>query len=235
MTTLLRKEWGFTGAIETDAAVGIHMTEKKAMANAVCAGQDLWLMGGKATAFDDYKDNPTVALAVREAARRILYAELHANVMNGVKATTMFVSITPWWQKALVMIKVIATSLTILCLCYFALSFFVQSKAFGKKAAENAAESDENTDVVKSVNGEEKPAYKPVSGAKAFVANNSETIVSLTALILAVVVTVVSIVGSTNAMKPEDLTVKPGVSIDTDTSGGGTSADEPFAPNAAAV
>lgn len=235
LTTLLRKEWGFTGAIETDAAVGIHMTEKKAMANAVCAGQDLWLMGGKATAFDDYKDNPTVALAVREAARRILYAELHANVMNGVKATTMFVSITPWWQKALVMIKIIATSVTILCLCYFALSFFVQSKAFGKKAAENAAESDENTDVVKSVNGEEKPAYKPVSGAKAFVANNSETIVSLTALILAVVVTVVSIVGSTNAMKPEDLTVKPGVSIDTDTSGGGTSADEPSEHECASV
>ena len=227
LTTLLRKEWGFTGAIETDAAVGIHMLDKKAMANAVCAGQDLWLMGGKATAFDDYKDNPTVALAVREAARRILYAELHANVMNGVKATTMFVSITPWWQKALVMIKIIATSVTILCLCYFALSFFVQSKAFGKKTAENAAESDENTDVVKSVNGEEKPAYKPVSGAKGFITNNSKAIVSVTALVLAIAVTVVSIVGSIGAMKPEDLTVKPGASIDTDNSGGGTSAEQP--------
>lgn len=227
LTTLLRKEWGFTGAIETDAAVGIHMTEKNAMANAVCAGQDLWLMGGKANAFDDYKDNPTVALAVREAARRILYAELHANVMNGVKATTMFVSITPWWKKALVMIKIIATSVTILCLCYFALSFFVQSKAFGKKAAEAAAESDENTNVAKSVNGEQKSAYKPVSGAKAFVANNSKAIVSVTALVLAIAVTVVSIVGSIGAMKPEDLTVKPGASIDTDNSGGGTSAEQP--------
>ncbi len=229
LTTLLRKEWGFTGAIETDAAVGIHMLDKKAMANAVCAGQDLWLWGGSATAFDDYKDNPTVALAVREAARRILYAELHGNVMNGIKATTMFVRITPWWQKALVVIKIIATAVTVLCLAYFALSFFVQSRAFKEGAAKEGCLDDLKTGGTKTVTNDKNSAYKPVNGASAFIKNNSKSIVSITALVLAITVAVVSVVGSVVALKPEDINVKPGASVDSGTSSaGGSSADEPL-------
>ncbi len=54
------------------------------------------------------------------------------------------------------------------------------------------------------------PPISPLAAQKPLLQNNSKTIVSVTALILAFVVTVVSIVGSTNAMKPEDLTVKAG-------------------------
>lgn len=100
LTGILRDEWGFIGVCETDAKAGVHQWNDNAGVNAVIAGQDLWLGSGSKTAFDDYRDNATVAKAIREACHRILYTRLHSNAMNGTNASTRIIYNTPWWVNA---------------------------------------------------------------------------------------------------------------------------------------
>ena len=115
LTDVLRKEWGFTGITITDAAVSDHEFNPRAMASAVVAGQDLWMYGGNNKAWDGYKNNATVALAVREACHRILYNQLHSNGMNNITADTQFRDITPWWKNALVALQAVSVCLLVAC------------------------------------------------------------------------------------------------------------------------
>ena len=115
LNDLLRVEWGFEGAVQSDAAVGRHMgvandeaTNAAIMAEALLAGQDFWLWGGSKTILDGYKDNATVACALREAARRMLYTQLHSTAMNGVATDTVIIQITPWWESVLNVLKIVA-------------------------------------------------------------------------------------------------------------------------------
>ena len=116
LNDLLRGEWGFEGAVQTDAAVGRHMgmanrdeaTNAQVMAEALIAGQDFWLAGGSYNKFDGYKDNATVACALREAARRMLYTQLHSTAMNGIGSDSRTVYVTPWWEATLNALKVVS-------------------------------------------------------------------------------------------------------------------------------
>lgn len=133
LTGVLREEWGFTGITITDAAVSTHEITPKAMAAAVVAGQDFWMHGGNNKAWDDYKDNATVCLAIREACHRILYNQLNSNAMNGVTANTRFIDITPSWQIALTAAQAVSVALTVICLLMTIVGFIVSSGMFGKK------------------------------------------------------------------------------------------------------
>ena len=123
MTEVTRNEWGFVGLIETDAGVGTHMLDAKAMAEAVVAGQDLWMSGGSDAAFNGYKNNATVCLAIRESCHRILYTQLHSSAMNGVDINARFEKVVPWWQAALIAGISVAAVVTALCLAMAVLSY----------------------------------------------------------------------------------------------------------------
>lgn len=142
LNDLLRGEWGFEGAVQSDAAVGRHMgvandahTNAAIFAEALIAGQDFWLMGGSTTWLDEYKDNATVAQALREAARRMLYTQLHSHAMNGITSDDVYVRITPWWQNALLGLRIATVIVTFLCAAMTVLSFVFSSKAFKNYAA----------------------------------------------------------------------------------------------------
>lgn len=137
LTEVTRNEWGFIGLIETDAGVGTHMLDAKAMAEAVVAGQDLWMSGGSDGAFNNYKNNATVCKAIRESCHRILYTQLHSSAMNGVSRTAKIVKITPWWQAALTAAIAAAGVVTALCLAMAVLSFVLPAK-FGRKECAEA-------------------------------------------------------------------------------------------------
>ncbi len=69
--------------------------------------------GDRCTMFDDYApdangkgDYARMAWKVREAAKRVCYAAVHSNAMNGISPTTKVVPLTPGWQKALIAIDV---------------------------------------------------------------------------------------------------------------------------------
>ena len=58
--------------------------------------------------FDAYRPNDegtgdyaTMAWAMRQAAKRVCYATVNSNAMNGIAAGTEIVPVAPWWQRAL--------------------------------------------------------------------------------------------------------------------------------------
>ena len=112
LTDVLRNEWGFVGVVQTDAYVGTHMHQ--ALAESIVAGNDFTMGGSNPTALDSYKNNATLATALRETVHRILYTKLHSNVMNGLTLSTKIVYLTPWWETTLDILSI--TSLTLACI-----------------------------------------------------------------------------------------------------------------------
>lgn len=134
LTDVLRGEWGFEGCVMTDAAVAGYMGANgnvRALANAVVAGQTIWLNDLRSQGFGKYANNPTVAQAIRQACKANLYAQLRSSAMNGMKSGVLIIEITPWWQTAIKAAQVGVGAITGACLAMTVLSFIVVY--FGKK------------------------------------------------------------------------------------------------------
>lgn len=98
MTDVLRTEWGFIGFVQSDGNGYALMSN---YVDGLRVGQDIFMCGGGRHALDDYKDSPTIALAMREATHRVLYALVRTNAMNGMTSSTRIVTLTPWWRYAI--------------------------------------------------------------------------------------------------------------------------------------
>ena len=123
MTGILRDEWNFIGIVETDAGVGTHMLTAEAYAAGIVAGQDVWMAGANVHAFDNYKENPEVLWAIREAAHRNLYTQLHSNAMNGRTKGSRTIYNTPWWETAIRTGQIVSGVLAGVCLAMTVTSF----------------------------------------------------------------------------------------------------------------
>ena len=137
LTNVLRKEWGFKGAVVTDCAVGHHMgryNSPNTLANAIIAGNSLWLSDVRSqwNALVPYLDNAVVAQAVRQAAKDNLYSRLHSSVMNGMKSGMKVVELTPWWIGVLDQVELIVGVITAGCAVMMVASFIVAPIANGK-------------------------------------------------------------------------------------------------------
>lgn len=138
LTNVLRGEWGFEGFVETDSATGLYMRLGDARAESVIAGNDLWLRGNtdNSELWGDYKDNATVAQALRQAAHRILYAVVNSMAMNGIYSDTQFVYVTPWYYTVLDNAQIIVGVITGICVvatvASFLLSVLAKRKSINK-------------------------------------------------------------------------------------------------------
>ena len=133
LTDVLRGEWNFIGMVETDAGVGTHMLVPEAYAGGVVAGNDLWMGGANLNAFGDYKNNPVVLQAIREACHRNLYTQLHSNAINGMTKGSRMIYHTPWWQTALTAGQVVSGVVAVLCLGMAVTSFVLPIINRGKR------------------------------------------------------------------------------------------------------
>lgn len=128
LTNVLRNEWGFKGSTMTDASVAGFMGEKGntlALANAVCAGQTVWLGDLRSQGFGGYENNATVAKAIRQACKDNLWAQLHSSAVNGMKSGTRIEKITPWWIAAIHTAQVTVGIITGVCAAMAIASFVI--------------------------------------------------------------------------------------------------------------
>lgn len=114
MTEVLRNEWGMDGFAISDfsAQGGIYD-----VCYGVLAGTDIW--DSSSTTWSDvlksgdYRNDPVLVTAMRQATKRILYTVANSNAMNGYSGSTQIVQVTPWWQTALIGIDVLFATLTL--------------------------------------------------------------------------------------------------------------------------
>jgi beta-glucosidase len=122
MTEVLRNEWGMDGFALTDfsgnsmfSSMGLYLKSFD-VAHGLLAGTDSW-DSSAAQWTDDlnklYRNDPTIATAMRNATHRILYTVANSHAMNGFDENTIIKGVTPWWKTALVVLQVIIGLLTI--------------------------------------------------------------------------------------------------------------------------
>lgn len=135
LTNVLRNEWGFAGLVETDSATGTYMREGGTRAEAVIAGNDLWLRGSNniKELWGDYRNNPTVCQALRKSAKNILYVVAHSMAMNGIDSSTKIVKITPWYFNAILGAEIAVGIVTGACITLLVLSYIFAMKKKGNK------------------------------------------------------------------------------------------------------
>ena len=78
--------------------------------NGLMAGGDGWDCndGSKWTQkLLEYKDDPQVVTAMREATKHILYTVANSNAMNGVSPNMQVVEIMTWWQILIIVLDVV--------------------------------------------------------------------------------------------------------------------------------
>jgi beta-glucosidase len=107
ITGILRGEWGMPGFALTDFA---NSNSYMDVLNGLMAGGDGWDCNDESkwtTTLLNYKDDPNVVNAMREATKHILYTVANSNAMNGVSPNMRVVQVTTWWQYAIIAADII--------------------------------------------------------------------------------------------------------------------------------
>ena len=118
---VLRGEWGFKGYVISDCPWEQYMDRIGALLN----GQDCVLYEAFDTNIylEKAQESATVAQALRQATRRILYTTVNSNAMNGYDVNTIMIPLTHWWQYAILGLQIgfgvlTAASAVMLVLCF---------------------------------------------------------------------------------------------------------------------
>lgn len=131
---IVRGEWGCPYAVNlTDMA----MTDLMYPARSVVNGTDgfcSFFWGGNMDYSADFTEaavaaNADLATALRESAHRNLYIWANSNDANGYAANVEFVTVMPWWQKALIGADAVLGVLTLA----FAVLYIVNEKKAKKE------------------------------------------------------------------------------------------------------
>ena len=129
---ILRGEWGMPGFVLTDFSNNNNYMD---VLNGLMAGGDGWDCndGSKWTQkLLEYKDDPQVVTAMREATKHILYTVANSNAMNGVSPNMQVVEIMTWWQILIIVLDVVFGLMAAL-----SIFMFIRSKKRKKAQAQN--------------------------------------------------------------------------------------------------
>jgi beta-glucosidase len=123
LTNVLRGEWGFMGAICTDYNDEPQMDVEAG----VVAGNDVMLANAATlpTSFRDVK-NPSTVIAMRNAAKNIIYATVNSNGANGLSDSTYVTYKMSPWKKIMYGIDAV---LVIIAIFMFVLGQINRKKA----------------------------------------------------------------------------------------------------------
>ncbi|WP_294498310.1 glycoside hydrolase family 3 C-terminal domain-containing protein [uncultured Gemmiger sp.] len=124
-TAVLRNEWGWNGAIDTDAAPCFdEYTDggyRNHAAEVLDAGTQEWCLDAVAghgnwvlQKAKDTDDGHLLEL-LQEAAISWEYAISRSGITNGISASAVVVHVTPWWQTAILVAIIASAVLTAAC------------------------------------------------------------------------------------------------------------------------
>lgn len=102
LTNVLREEWGFNGAVLTDATTNSRLWMDVRIG--LEAGNNLWLNGSPKIAedlVDMAKADKKLAANMRESCHHYLYAMANSSAVNGLSSNDRVITITPAWQISL--------------------------------------------------------------------------------------------------------------------------------------
>ena len=131
---VIRGEWGLEGLIVTDACSSAEEGYRANYIDQLIAGSDSFCIdfnGQSASVIKDAineNDDGTLLLALRRAAKNILYLTVNSPAMNGYSTNTLVISITPWWVPTLIGIIILMAALTVFSLTMLALSIRKEKK-----------------------------------------------------------------------------------------------------------
>ncbi len=121
MVDLAQEEWGFTGIITTDMCSLWYQNPRLALSNGtscILKYSDVHYQ----SVIDYAKTSTEMLNYIREATRICLYNLAQSNVANGISATSVVVSITPWYTTLLNVIAWTSGMIGIAALLLVALS-----------------------------------------------------------------------------------------------------------------
>ena len=121
-TDILRTEWGMEGFVLSDSP---WIPEYMGILEGVMAGNDCILYQGDLSHYDQGRENPTVALAVRESVHRVLYVVANSHAMNGINSNTRIVKVETWWQELITDVQSVAKIATIALWLITLLAFII--------------------------------------------------------------------------------------------------------------
>lgn len=124
LTDVLRGEWGYEGFVISDCAWRVFMDVE----DGLLAGNDCILDNIDASNYNQVKNNPTLAKAVREATHRVLYVVANSNAMNGFSKNTRVYEVREWWQDLVTDIQTGIAIATVIVILITILMFILGSK-----------------------------------------------------------------------------------------------------------
>lgn len=110
LTEILRNEWGFKGMVITDYANAYMNPDQM-----IRAGGDLVLFQDQQPSSSGTLVNASHLVALRNAAKNILYTVSRSNAMNGLGNGVEYAYAMPYWQMALIALNVLVAAICAVC------------------------------------------------------------------------------------------------------------------------
>lgn len=135
LTTVLRGEWGFKGYTSSDYTALTRLDNNSYVGiQAGCDTYDAPQFNAE-NQYGAYKNDKYFQYYLRTSTKRIAWAVLQSNAMNGFTPSTTSVKVLTWWQKTLLSVQLSALGVSVVLIGLYAYVMIKEKKLIGGNRA----------------------------------------------------------------------------------------------------